>query len=87
MRERLAAEQTSVAGLYAGQATRATRRPTTERVLEAFSNLTLTIIHLPNQLIRHLTPLSELQQRLVALAGLDLNCYTRLFEHSSEPPG
>jgi transposase len=73
-------------GLYAGQPSRGTRRPTAERVLEAFDNLTLTVITLPNQIIRHLTPLSNLQQRLLALAGLEATCYSCLVEHSSEPP-
>lgn len=74
-------------GLSAGQPTRSTRRPTAERVLEAFRDLTLTVVALPNQIIRHLTPLSALQQRLLALAGLETTCYLRLVEHSSEPPG
>jgi transposase len=87
IRERLAAAQASVTGLYAGQPKRATARPTAERVLEAFGDLTLTVVHLPGQLIRHLTPLSALQQRLLSLAGLDPICYERLTMHSSEPPG
>lgn len=64
-----------------------TLRPTAERVLEAFRDVTLTVVALPNQVIRHLTPLSALQRRLLALAGLDKTCYTRLMVHSSEPPG
>jgi len=51
----------TVSGLYASQPNRATARPTTERVLEAFRNLTLTVVHLPGQIFRHLTPLSALQ--------------------------
>ncbi len=74
-------------GLYAGQPNRSTRRPTAERVLEAFGNLTLTVVALPQQDIRHLTPLAELQQRLLTLTGLGNACYTRLVEHSSKPPG
>lgn len=72
-------------GLYVGQPSRGTRHPTAERVLEAFDNLTLTVVRLPNQVIGHLTPLSSLQQRVLALAGLDGACYTRLLEHLSEP--
>lgn len=74
-------------GLYAGQPNRSTRRPTAERILEAFRNLTLTVVELPNQIIRHLSPLSAVQQRLLVLAGLEPACYLRLVEHSSEPPG
>jgi len=89
IRQHLAQEPTAepLTGLYAGQPNRATRRPTAERVLEAFRNLTLTVVELPTQVIRHLTSLSELQQRLLALAGLGSTCYHRLVDHSSEPPG
>lgn len=73
-------------GLYAGQPNRSTRRPTAARVLEAFRNLTLTVVELPNQVFRHLSPLSALQLRLLALAGLEATCYLRLVGHSSDPP-
>ena len=81
-----APQEEPLRGLYAGQPTRSTRRPTAERVLEAFRNLTLTVVELPTQVIRHLTPLTTLQHRLLALAGLEATCYTRLVEHLSEPP-
>jgi hypothetical protein len=74
-------------GLYAGQPSRTTRRLTAGRVPEARGNLTLTVVTLPARVIRHLTPRSELQQRLLALAGLGDACYRRLVEHSAEPPG
>ncbi|MCG8352843.1 MAG: hypothetical protein MI924_34195, partial [Chloroflexales bacterium] len=63
IRDQLAQEQAALVGLYADQTTRTTVRPTTERVLEAFRHLTLTMVTLPEQSIRHLTPLSALQQR------------------------
>ncbi len=81
-----APQEEPLQGRYAGQPNRTTRRPTAERVLEAFRNLTLTVVALPNQVIRHLTPLTTLQQRLLALAGLEDTCYLRLVAHSSEPP-
>lgn len=87
LREELAKTQASIAGMYAGQPTRTTSRPTAERVLEAFQNLTLTVVHLPGQVLTHLTPLSALHHRLLALAELDPTCYARLTWHSSEPPG
>jgi hypothetical protein len=40
----------------------------------------------PTQVIRHLTLLTTLQQRLLALAGLEASCYLRLVAHSPEPP-
>jgi transposase len=79
-------EPMPLSGLYAGQPTRRTRRPTAEQVLEAFRDLTLTVVSLPQQVIRHLTPRSALHQRLLVLAGLDDTCYARLTVHSTEPP-
>ena len=89
IRQQLAQEPSGepLTGLYAGQPGRGTRRPTAERVLEAFRNVTLTVVDVPPQVIRHLTPLTSLQQRLLALAGLEDTCYLRLVAHSSEPPG
>jgi len=89
IRQQLAQEPSGepLTGLSVGQPGRGTRRPTAERVLEAFRNLTLTVVEVPTQVIRHLTPLTSLQQRLLALAGLEDTCYLRLVEHSSEPPG
>ncbi|MFO1372965.1 MAG: IS1634 family transposase [Candidatus Competibacteraceae bacterium] len=86
VRRRLEQNGTAVAGLYVGNPTRTTTRPTAERLLEAFGNLTLTIVQLPGQLIRHLTPLSALQQQLLALLDLDEDVYSRLGTHSAQPP-
>jgi hypothetical protein len=44
VRQRLAAARAVLAGLYAWNPKRATARPTTERLLERFEGLTLTII-------------------------------------------
>lgn len=87
IRQQLQAEGTTLAGLYAGQPNRTTNRPTAERILEVFRNLTLTIVDLPEQIIHHLTPLSPIQQRLFALAGLDPGWYDRLTGHSFKPLG
>jgi transposase len=45
-RRQLAAEQVKLAGLYAGNPKRATVRPTAERMLETFQEITLTLIEL-----------------------------------------
>jgi hypothetical protein len=46
-RRQLAAEGTKLAGLYAGNPRRETDRPTAERLLEAFQDITLSIIQGP----------------------------------------
>ena len=73
-----------LAGLYRGNPKRATARPTAERLLEAFQYITLTIIH-PYQ-TRHLTPLSELQQRILELLNLPTDIYTALCTNLTTPP-
>ena len=87
VRRRLAAEQTTLAGLYQDSPKHATARPTAERLLEAFKDLTLTTIHLGSQIHRHLTPLSALQQRILTLLDFSADVYTRLSATSQNPPG
>jgi len=85
-RRQLAAEGTKLAGLYAGNPRRETARPTAEHLLEAFEDITLTIVKGPQQIVRHITALSPLQQRILELLGFSSALYTRLCTVSSEPP-
>jgi transposase len=85
-RRQLAAEGTKLAGLYAGNPQRETDRPTAERLLEAFEDMTLTIVKGSQQTARYVTALSPLQQRILALLGFSPELYTRLGTISSEPP-
>lgn len=86
VRRRLTAEKAKLAGLYAGNPTRATARPTAERLLEVFREITLTLIQEPHQSRRHRTSLSALQQRLLALLDFPLDIYTRLCTETVKPP-
>ena len=86
VRRRLAQAQTALAGLYTDSPKHATTRPTAERLLEAFKGITLTVIHLGGQVHRHVTPLSDLQQRILALLGLSTRIYTELAVISAQPP-
>src|SRR2546425_2544112 len=54
-RRQLAAEGAQLAGLYAGNPKRETARPTAEHLLEAFREITLTIMVGPHQTYRHVT--------------------------------
>ena len=85
-RRQLAVEGTKLAGLYAGNPQRATDRPTAERLLEAFEDITLTSIKGAQQTTRYVTALSPLQQRILELLGFSSVLYTRLCTVSSEPP-
>jgi transposase len=85
-RRQLAAEGTELAGLYAGNPRRETARPTAERLLEAFQDITLTIVKGAQQIDQHITILSPFQQRILELLGFSSELYTRLSTVSSEPP-
>jgi len=86
VRRRLAQEQRALAGLYAGQPTRATARPTTERLLAAFKEITLTVLATPQHTLRHLPPLTALQQQILALLDLPADLFHRLTLDSPQPP-
>ncbi len=45
---------------------------------EAFLKITLTVIREPSQTHRHLTPPSEVQQRILELLDFSTEIYTRL---------
>lgn len=82
VRQRLAEQQMDLAGLFAGNPKRRTSQPTTERLLEAFSEVTLTIVRTPGFVHRHMTPLSPLQQQILALLGFSPAVYLRLADDS-----
>jgi transposase len=85
-RRQLATEGAKLAGLYAGNPRRATDRPTAERLLEAFQDITLTLRKGHQQTDRHVTALNPLQQRILEVLGFSSALYTRLCTVSSEPP-
>ena len=78
VRENLQGDEEALAGLYAGNPKRKTERPTTERLLKAFKGLALTLVELSDQTIRHVTPLSDLQRRILKLVGLSTSSYEDL---------
>jgi transposase len=86
VRRQLAAQEAKLAGLYVGNAKRATARPTAERLLEAFQEMTLTVVEGATQTHRHLTALNPLQVRVLELLGFSSHVYTRLCAVSDEPP-
>jgi transposase len=82
VRHALAKQRQQIAGLFAGNPKRRTSQPTTERLLEAFNEITLTIVSRPGFVQRHLPPLSALQQQILALCGFSPAVYTRLTDDS-----
>jgi len=78
--------EVKMAGLYAGHPKRETARPTAERILEACAEITLTVIELPHQTVRRVTPLSPMQLRILEIVGFAAAVYTRLEPIAVEPP-
>jgi hypothetical protein len=78
VRRSLKQQHTTLVGLYKDNPRRATATPTAERLLQAFVPITLTRVQLPEQLIRHVTPLTPVQQQILAVLGLPPDLYTSL---------
>ena len=81
VRRKLQQNQEKLTGLIENNPKKGIDNPTTERLLKTFDNVTLTIVHLPDQTIRHITPLTPLQTRILELLGLSATVYTRLAEN------
>ena len=77
VRRGLAAAGESLTGLYAGQPRRATARPTSEALLRAFRGVNLVLLPSGPGPPRHVTELSALQQRILALLDLPADTYSR----------
>lgn len=82
VRQALAEQHQPIAGLFAGNPKRRTAQPTTERLLEAFNEMTLTMVSGPGFVQRHLPPLSALQLQILALCGFSPAVYTQLTDDS-----
>ena len=70
VRRSLKQQEATLAGLYKDNPRRATATPTAERLLQAFVPITLTQIQLPDQVVRHVTPLTSVQAQILRLLGL-----------------
>ena len=77
VRRTLKQQQATLAGLYKDNPRRATSTPTAERLLQAFVPITLTQVQLPDQTVRHVTPLTPVQEQnssVVRIARRPLCC-------------
>lgn len=80
VRRQLKHNHEQLTGLIENNPKKGIDNPTTERLLKAFDKVTLTIVQLPDQVIRHVTPLTALQTRILELLGLSPAVYTALAE-------
>lgn len=86
VRQRLAESGAQLAGLYAGNPKRSTPRPTAETLLRAFKGIALSFVTIAGQTHRHLTPLSDVQHKILDLLNYPTTVYTQLAANSAEPP-
>jgi len=78
VRRSLKQQGATLVGLHKENPRKASATPTAERLLQAFVPITLTQVQLPAQVIRHVTPLTALQQQILALLGLPPALYASL---------
>jgi len=81
VRRKLKQNQEKLTGLIENNPKKGIDNPTTERLLKVIENITISIVHLPGQIIRHIPPLTALQTRILELLGLSPEVYTRLAEN------
>jgi transposase len=86
VRRSLETENEGLVGLYPGNAKQQTQRPTTERLLAAFKDITLSVVRLSAQTMVHITPLTPLQSRILNLLDLSPALYTDLAVHPLPNP-
>ncbi len=80
LRRSLEQEQASLPGLPPENKHKMTDKPTAERILKAFTDISLTIIqHAAGEdILRRLTPLSALQEDILQRLGLGASLYGQL---------
>ena len=82
VRRQLEKTQQALSGLYQGSPHKTTSQPTTERILKAFENITLSFVDIGGKIYRHLSPLSALQEKILSLLGLSSQIYISLIRGS-----
>ena len=80
LRRSLQTDQTTLPGLHPENKTRLTDKPTAERILTAFADVSLTIIKnaAGEEILRRLTSLSGLQEDILQRLGLGASLYGQL---------
>ena len=77
-KQALAQADAELAGIYPGNPKRSTATPTTERMLAAFDNINLLLVPVAGQFHYQITPLSDVQIRILDLLSLPVTLYTHL---------
>ena len=86
VRERLRQEGSKVQGIYAGQSGRKTARPSAELLLEAMKTISVSVVEVNGQTHALLSPLTEVQKRLLELWDLPPDLYENVAHGFPKPP-
>jgi transposase len=85
VRQRLRQEGTKLQGVYAGQPGRQTARPSAELLLGAMKTISVSVVEVNGQTHALLSPLTEVQTRLLELWGLQPDLYETVAHGFSIP--
>ena len=78
VRTRLHQEESKVQGIYAGQPGRQTARPSAELLLKAMQTISVSVVAVNGRTYALLSPLSEVQKRLLELWDLPTDLYEKV---------
>ena len=83
VRRSLQEGEEKLTGLYEGNPKKSTKRPTAEKLLSAFKNLTLTIFQIEGEWFADVSKLNCLQKKILSCLGLSDGIYSGLVENST----
>ena len=83
VRERLRQEGAKLQGVYPGQPGRKTARPSAELLLRAMKTVSVSVVEVNGQMHALLSPLTEVQKRLIALWDMPPDLYENLVSRFS----
>jgi transposase len=86
VRERLRQERARLQGIYAGQPGRKTDRPGAELLLEVMKTISISVVEVNGRIHALLSPLTEVQKRLLELWDLPPDLYENVARGFPEPP-
>lgn len=85
VRRELAQRGETIANLNPASKTQVTDLPTTERLLEAFGDITFSIVQQGSTTYYHVSPLTSTQEHILSLLHLPNDIYLRLAESQPKP--
>jgi transposase len=86
VRERLQKEGTTLQGVYAGQPSRTTVRPSAELLLAVMQTISISVVFVNGQIHALLSPLTDVQKRLLQLWDLSPDWYEKVACGFPKPP-